>query len=324
MQSAAFVTCDLYEAIEAGLARIPESSRVAISVKKVLECYKEGKTYVETRNIILEMNSDIGDGWFEAPSNVAYTVIGLVYGEGDFKKSMIYALNCGDDTDCTGATVGATMGILYGMKAIPKDWSEHIGDNIVTVSLAMGVIYTTPKTCSELTDRVCELAPIVLFENGAKVKIVEGENEILPIDKSTNNIVYKKLSEMKPYEFEFTMSTYIVKVNYDKAPSIKPNDEIGVTFTFYNRIDIGTPRCRSLFGNIPYFLNFRWILPEGFTVDCPKSAVIPAIDARSNAKSTMKATIRCGENIEAINRIVLEIVTDGRMMPSYVPFVLLG
>ena len=44
----------------------------------------------------------------------------LVQGEGDFEKSIAIALNCGEDTDCTCATMGAVYGILFGAKNIPE------------------------------------------------------------------------------------------------------------------------------------------------------------------------------------------------------------
>ena len=155
MQSAAFAVDNIDDAIRVGLAAIPKDSRMAKSVRLVYECREKGMSPIEARNAVQQANADIGDGWFEAPSNVAYAIIGLLYGEGDFKKSMILAINCGDDTDCTGATVGATLGILGGMKAIPADWQEYIGDRIITVSVAMGIVGAKmPKTCTELTERV--------------------------------------------------------------------------------------------------------------------------------------------------------------------------
>ena len=151
MQSAAFIIKDIRKCIDIGLTKIPESCRMADSVRTVLKCYGEGKSAVEARNIILERNMDIGNGWFEAPSNVSYVLIGLLWGAGDFKKSMLTAINCGDDTDCTAATVGATLGILGGSEAVPKDWKQHIGDEIVTVSINRGDVgRSIPYTCTAL------------------------------------------------------------------------------------------------------------------------------------------------------------------------------
>lgn len=61
-------------------------------------------------------------GWFQSPRNVAFTIIGWLYGESDFGKSICIAVNCGDDTDCTGATMGSLFGIISGTKAIPEKW----------------------------------------------------------------------------------------------------------------------------------------------------------------------------------------------------------
>jgi ADP-ribosylglycohydrolase len=178
MQSAAFVIPDLRRAIAIGLDLIPEDCRTAMTVRTVLECYDTGVSPVDCRNRVLAMNADIGDGWFQAPSNVGYSVLGMIYGEGDFKKSMLLAINCGDDTDCTAATLGATMGILGGRAALPDDWCEYLGDGIVTVSIAGGVLTTAPKTCTELTERVVRLAPTVLLSQRAKMEIVAGESEL--------------------------------------------------------------------------------------------------------------------------------------------------
>ena len=41
---------------------------------------------------------ELGAAGFDAPENVAFVVLGLLYGEGDFGKSLILANNCGEDT----------------------------------------------------------------------------------------------------------------------------------------------------------------------------------------------------------------------------------
>ena len=165
MQSAAFVINDLRRCVDLGLASIPEDCRTARSVRLVLDCYDSGKSWVDACNAVQQRNADPDTGWFESPSNVGYAVLGLVYGEGDFKRSMLTAINCGDYTDCTAATVGATMGILNGMADIPEDWSTHIGDEIITISLALGGVLNRgiPRSCSELIRRVVSLAPCVLY-----------------------------------------------------------------------------------------------------------------------------------------------------------------
>ncbi len=160
VESAAFVVRDLHKLIEIGFWKIPADSRVARAVKLVCDCYDQGIDWREARQRVLEDSADLG--WFQAPANVAFVVLGLLYGEGDFKKSIILAINCSDDTDCTGATIGSIMGILYGTSGIPADWRQHIGDEIATVYINKGAISGVPSTCAELTERVCRMIPVML------------------------------------------------------------------------------------------------------------------------------------------------------------------
>ena len=51
---------------------------------------------------------------YKRQSNIGITVLGLLYGEGDFDKTICLAANCGEDADCTAATAGALFGIIRG------------------------------------------------------------------------------------------------------------------------------------------------------------------------------------------------------------------
>jgi len=46
--------------------------------------------------------------------NMGISLMALLLGDGDFIKTTMLALNCGYDTDCTCATVGSILGIIYG------------------------------------------------------------------------------------------------------------------------------------------------------------------------------------------------------------------
>ena len=316
MQSAAFVIPDLRICIDIGLSKIPAESRVADSVRLVMECFDAGKSSREARDTVLARNADIGDGWFEAPSNVAYTVLGLLYGQGDFKRSMIEALNCGDDTDCTGATVGATLGILGGIAAIPADWSAHIGDDIVTVSINRGGICgKVPKTCTKLTDRVIAQTPHMLFANDAHVALTDGEDEI-PEDAEQIMRQSIRCAELTPYSMRFEFPFAYVDVVLDSAPDIEPMGEKKISFTVRNR--------RYVLDNKPYNLTMRWWLPDGFTARGKQTAVLFHGNSHNPCSCTFAYTLTAGETVSAVNRCVLEIVAEGRTVPMYIPIMLLG
>ena len=77
-------------------------------------------------------------------------MIGGSIGEDDFGKSICIAVNCGDDTDCTGATLGSIFGIIYGTSIIPEKWRAPIGDGIKTVAVSG---FEVPATLQILTDK---------------------------------------------------------------------------------------------------------------------------------------------------------------------------
>ena len=326
LQSAAFVISDLRKCIEVGMAAIPAESRMAKSIEFVFKCYDDGMDWKDARNAVQQLNSDIGDGWFEAPSNVTYAVIGLLWGEGDFKKSMITAINCGDDTDCTGATVGATLGILYGTAGIPEDWKAHIGDDIVTVSIAKGNNGKhVPKTCTELTDRVVAVAPSVLY---ASSKALEsrfccelGDEDDIPADilekfcAMAKSEVRSVTENLKPYTMYFENVYLKTQITLGSAPEIAPEGEIKVYVDF---------RSKLCFEDEPRPLYMRWILPEGFTAVGKRNVKLPGFNPHSHGLGSAEFTIKAGETVDISNRCILEITSPGRHTPLYCSFVLLG
>lgn len=334
MQAAAFILSDIRQCIEIGLASIPESSRMAQSIRFLIKCHDEGMAAMDARNAIQALNADIGNGWFEAPSNVSYAVLGMLYGAGDFKKSMITAINCGDDTDCTAGTVGATLGILYGTAGLPEDWIEYLGDDIITKCIAKGNVGNqVPDTCTELTRRVANIAPTVLYENRSfpyasefikrDVELVWNEESSVPEDTfdelmKSAEITCRYIEELAPYTMVFENVLFRTTVTLDKAPDVEPDSEIGVKIIFTN----------LHLENEPYNLSLRWILPEGFhMVKGKKAIVLDAISAHTEGhlqKTETHAVIRAGETVEAENRLVLEIVAKGRSIVQYVPILLLG
>ena len=323
MQSAAYAGGSIRDIIDTALVYVPQDSRVAKTVRFVIGCYEGGMGEKECRDAIVELNSDIGHGWFQAPSNIGFVILGLLYGEGDFKKSMIKAINCGDDTDCTAATLGATLGILYGGAGIPEDWRSYIGDSIKTISIAEGCVtdrrVRIPKTCTDLTDMVMNMAPIALADVNADVRICDDEceipeniHEIFRSDKKTALAI----AAMKPYSFKTDLLLATATVTFDRQNDISAGESIGLTVYIDNNYDA--------YGNGPMNLSFRWILPEGFTVSASPSIRLDHATSLTNHIAQYRAEITATENVKSANRIVLEVEFEGRAEVGYIPIVLVG
>jgi len=323
LESIAFVEKDLRRAIELALEFIPAESRMAKSVLHTLECYDKGLTPREARDSIQQLNADIGNGWFEAPSNVCYVILGLLWGEGDFKKSMIATLNCGDDTDCTGATLGSILGIHGGRAALPEDWCEHIGDGIVTCSIANGVfnnyVHRIPSTTKKLTERVVELAPRLMKSLNTGIDFTDEATEIPGDEIATAAAKVKgRLSALLPNSYEVEAGALCATVSVDDSSDILPLGEKKVSIKIENK-------HRIAYGNIPYVLKLRWFVPKGFCVfGSPASLFLHASDAHYKPEVSIEVTVKAPEQVAAENRLVLEVMPEGHFTPLYIPILLIG
>ena len=183
--------------IDIGLSFIPPDCGVAKAVRCARQCQGEGKTWQEARDEVLRLyrgstffhipacisdedrkkGFDQGQLGWDVPSNLGMLVIGLLYGEGDFARSVCIAVNCGEDTDCTGATVGSIFGILHGITAIPEKWITPIGRKIKTACLNLGELgyfgNQLPQDVDDMTRRTERIARQVTLRYSPQVELVE-------------------------------------------------------------------------------------------------------------------------------------------------------
>lgn len=160
VESCAFFESDRVRLVQIGLAAIPSESLTYRAVARALACYREGVDWVEARQRIKrEFYLSLAQ---YSPINLGFQTVGLLYGA-DFADAICKAVNCGWDTDCTGATVGAMLGIILGAKQLPAKWVAPLRDEIST-NLSNGGIrhLRAPTDVNVLTDQVTALAPRVL------------------------------------------------------------------------------------------------------------------------------------------------------------------
>lgn len=324
MESAAFVLPDLQALIAVGLSKIPQDCRVARSVRTAVQAWKSGVTWEEAREVVREESRDLG--WFQAPANIGYTLLGLLYGAGDFKKTLCIAIGCGDDTDCTGATAGSLLGIMYGTAVIPADWKEYIGDRIVTMCLDTGDLqrYPAPRSCTELTDRVMALNLDLTRKNG--VTVGDGPDSADPADIaafSGSGFVDEMLS-ISPYSYRGSFVSGSWRVEFDRQPNIASGESIRVKLTLQNPT------------TIQQSYDIRWILPEGWTVTGRRHLTtftdpnrLQADGSGADVAPTFAAAaaeyvLTAGEEIEPVNRLVIEAVQTAHPHAAYIPVVLMG
>lgn len=317
LQSLAYIQSDIPALIDAALAKIPSNSKTAQTVNLVKECYKNKIDYEKTRNKIIELNSELG--FFQAPSNIGYVTIGLLYGEGDFKKSLIYAANCGDDTDCTAGTVGATLGIIGGTSAIDDELKRNIGDKIVTMSVCGTYLWMMPKTCTEFAERITRLVPSVMENEKVEFAFTGDETEFSGGEKEKFNApCVAEVLNRAPYSYDITNHRpFSARVELDKSPKIYPCESRKVTLTITTAPGIIEQRK----------LQIRLILPSGWRAENYEKNILlqyPQLQYGITVSAKTTFTVTAGENVESVNRIYAEITGSSIAAPVIVPITFVG
>ncbi|MEU6845721.1 ADP-ribosylglycohydrolase family protein [Streptomyces sp. NPDC046716] len=126
--AAAFTAQDPRSALDAALAVIPASSRLARVVRRVVSLHESRLTWEETLATVEEETA--GLGWIHTVPNAAVITAGLLYGDGDFTRTVALTVRGGLDTDSNGATAGSVAGVLCGADAIPAQWTEPLEDRV--------------------------------------------------------------------------------------------------------------------------------------------------------------------------------------------------
>jgi len=91
----------------------------------------------------------------------------LLYGNGDYSKTLEVAARCGQDADCNPSTVGGILGAMLGYKKIPTYWKMGLKD-----AESIDFKYTT-MSLNKVYDISFKHALQIITRNGGKV---DGDN----------------------------------------------------------------------------------------------------------------------------------------------------
>lgn len=134
MHAKAYTATSVEEIYNTGINAIPDNTTFKETLLDVKQCYESGKNWTECWQFIEDkwgdkdrclwyMDSPIN---IDAKLNSAYILIGMMYGEGDFEKSVKISMQCGQDSDCNPSSVGAILGNFLGYKAIPSKYKHNV------------------------------------------------------------------------------------------------------------------------------------------------------------------------------------------------------
>ena len=151
MISAAFTTSNVEEIIKIGLSEIPEKSRLAEAARDVLAWSKKCSDWKAAWGKIMEKYGQYHNT--HTINNAAMVLLGLLYGDSDFERSITVSVMSGLDTDCNGATAGSIVGVLLGAQDLPEKWIKPLNNQIESF-----VIGYNNSQISRLAERTCTIA----------------------------------------------------------------------------------------------------------------------------------------------------------------------
>ncbi len=337
LESAAFVISDFRKLIEIGLSYIPADCGVAGAIKLALESYDNNLSWLDARHLMLEKFrgqaffgweshisvDDVKRGFFDGkrgwdvPSNIGMLIIALLYGEGDFAKTICTAVNCGEDTDCTAATAGAIFGILHGIESIPQKWIEPIGRTIKTACLNLGELghfgNQLPADVDIMTERTIKVAKEVMNKNWNSLTINDQPTSLDGVDPAgyfASGVLRDSLVEYANAPV-FKSSDFEVFTDYENDPLVCNNIAKKIKITIKN------------IAKTQAALNLRVYSPAGWNVtpDCGSMLSVQPVfgEPLQIELFAQKEVIT-----EPVVRMTLEISVAGRPFVMHIPIVLLN
>jgi hypothetical protein len=183
MYGAAFFETDPRRVVEAGVSAIPPDSPYAQVIRDVLQLSSQYPSdWIKVWNELekkWDKDEPCPEGALkpfniDAKLNGGYVALGLLYGEGDFEKTLSVATRCGQDSDCNPSSAVGVLGVLKGYKAIPENLKGGIP------AIADRKFEYTDYSFKTIVDSTYKHAFDAVKQNGGRV---EGNNLVVKVQQ---------------------------------------------------------------------------------------------------------------------------------------------
>ncbi len=202
MYSAAFFETDVEKLIDIGIEALQPDSYFSRVVAEMKELHKKYPDNWKAARAILSQKY-----WVDAPEeyksvynavlNGAAAVLALLYGEGDFQKTLDLSCAMGFDADNQAASMSGLLGILHGIKGIPQEllypleeWTEPFNDQYTNRSR-----YDLPDaSIKDMAKRTAQIGEKIILAHGGEI-IMKDNRPYYRIDADA---VFKPKLELHP------------------------------------------------------------------------------------------------------------------------------
>ena len=204
MISAAFFENDVNKLVQMAIDAVPNEGPYAEGIRDVVKWHKENDDWRDTRKLIHDKYYRYKKGSYEAPVSVVSSlnnglagIMALLYGEGDFMKTVGIAVSAGYDCDNQAATCAAVVAVMNGTECLPAELVEGFKDQYVCFTRD-DVPTATP--ISNIVDRIKDKAYEAILANGGRVEIRRKDSP--PIKGKVLTAKYKDVEYTFDFKFE--------------------------------------------------------------------------------------------------------------------------
>ena len=188
MYAAAFFEKDIRKLIEIGLKELPSQGRYTQTVRDMIALHDKYPNSWQTarqemaRKYYID-EPDMTKTIWNANLNGACAILAMLYGNGEFQRTLDLSCAMGFDADNQAATVAGLLGVIYGMKGIPSNlylpiegWKLPFNDRYINITR-----YDLPDaSINDIIERTLKTTVNLVVAKGGKISGGKG-NETLTI-----------------------------------------------------------------------------------------------------------------------------------------------
>lgn len=152
MVSAAFSENKPLKLLKIGLEQIPVGCEYARVIHAMIDFHNQYPEDWHACYAHLKANFgyDKYSGVVHIIPNAGVIALAMLYGEGNFSRTIQIANMAGWDTDCNVGNVGAIVGVAVGIDGIDTTWRERMNDLLITASIIGTRNILTIPQCADL------------------------------------------------------------------------------------------------------------------------------------------------------------------------------
>ncbi len=193
MYAAAFFEKDINKLIDIGLKALAPTDRYAGTIKDMIALHKKypddwKAARKEMADKYYVNEPDMTKTIWNANLNGACGILAMLYGKGDFQRTLDFSCAMGFDADNQAATVAGLLGVINGLKGLPKDlylpiegWTRPFNDRYINITR-----YDLPDaSIDDMINRTLAVAIQLVESKGGKISGKKGK-EVLTINTAAS------------------------------------------------------------------------------------------------------------------------------------------